>query len=296
MSAAPINPPRAVAVPRPRSRNLAAWAVLLPSSLLVLLPFAWLICAACKRNEDFFNSLFLPAGAGLLGVDWNRVTLDHFRDLFGRHQFARSIIISMFLASTTAILATLSAAAGGFALARLSFPGRRWAERLVLAATIIPGPLLIAPSYQLLFQLGLLDSFAGLILPAIGPAFGVYLFRQATLGSVPRELLEAARIDGCGDVRAFFSVGLPLVMPMAAAFVMITFLGTWNNYINPQIVLQNPGNFPLAVTVAQLRSVYYQDYGLLMAGTLVSIAPVLLLFLFLQRDFISGLTSGAVKG
>lgn len=279
-----------------RTRNSLAYAALLPATLLVLIPFAWLLCAALKRNEDFFTSLFLPAGDGVFGVAWDRVTFDNFRTLFAEIGIGRALLNSMFLASTTAVLATLVAAAGGFALARLSFPGRRWVEGLVLGALVIPGPLLIAPSFQLLFNLNLLDSFAGMILPAIGPAFGVYLFRQATLSAVPRELLEAARIDGCGDVRAFFSVGLPLVMPMAAAFVMITFLGVWNNFIQPQVVLQTPESFPLAVTVAQLRSVYYQDYGLLMAGTLVSVAPVLLLFLILQRDFISGLTSGAVKG
>ncbi|MFN0136065.1 MAG: carbohydrate ABC transporter permease [Phycisphaerae bacterium] len=279
-----------------RPRNSLAYAALLPATLLVLIPFAWLLCAALKRNEDFFTSLFLPSGDGVLGVAWDRVTFDNFRTLFAEIGIGRALLNSMFLASTTAVLATLVAAAGGFALARLSFPGRRWVEGLVLGALVIPGPLLIAPSFQLLFNLNLLDSFAGMILPAIGPAFGVYLFRQATLSAVPRELLEAARIDGCGDVRAFFSVGLPLVMPMAAAFVMITFLGVWNNFIQPQVVLQSPESFPLAVTVAQLRSVYYQDYGLLMAGTLVSVAPVLLLFLILQRDFISGLTSGAVKG
>lgn len=279
-----------------RSRNLLAYAAVLPATLLVLIPFAWLLCAALKRNEDFFTSLFLPRGDGALGVAWERVTFDNFRTLFAEIGIGRALLNSMFLASTTAILATLVAAAGGFALARLNFPGRRWIEALVLAALVIPGPLLIAPSFQLLFNLNLLDSFAGLILPAIGPAFGVYLFRQATLSSVPTELLEAARIDGCGDVRAFISVGLPLVMPMAAAFVMITFLAVWNNFIQPQVVLQTPETFPLAVTIAQLRSVYYQDYGLLMAGTLVSVAPVLVLFLILQRDFISGLTSGAVKG
>ncbi|MFO0838128.1 MAG: carbohydrate ABC transporter permease [Phycisphaerae bacterium] len=274
----------------------AAYAVLAPSALLVLLPFAWLACAALKRNEDFFTSLFLPAGDGFLGVAWGRLTLEHVRKLFTELGIGRALLNSCFLASSTAIIASLAAAMGGFALARLRFAGRRSVEALVLAAIIIPPPLLLAPSFQLLFHLRLLDTMAGLILPAAAPAFGVYLFRQATLSAVPGELLEAARIDGCGDVRAFFSIGLPLVMPMFSAFVMITFLGTWNNFITPQVVLQTPSQFPLAVSVAQFRGVYYQEYGLLMAGTLVSVLPVLALFLLLQRDFIRGLTSGAIKG
>ncbi|MBI5865233.1 MAG: carbohydrate ABC transporter permease [Planctomycetes bacterium] len=270
-------------------------AVLLASAALIIIPLIWLVCASLKRNEDFFTSRFLPAGSGFLGVAWERLTLDHFRSL-AQLGIGRAALISVFLASVTAVVATMAAAMGGFALARLRFPGRRLAESLVLAAIIIPPTLLLAPGYQLLFQLGLLDTMAGLILPAAAPAFGVYLFRQATLSSVPPQLLEAARIDGCGDISAFFKIALPLVMPMVSAFLMITFLGTWNNFLTPQVVLQTPSNFPLAVTVAQLRGVYYQEYGLLMAGTLVSIAPLLLLFLLLQRDFISGLTSGAVKG
>mgnify|MGYP001360781921 CR=1 FL=1 len=104
-----------------------------------------------------------------------------------------------------------------------------------------------------------------------------------------------ARIDGCGELRIFSAVAMPLLRPMISAFTLITFLGVWNNFINPQIVLQSAGKFPLSVAVAQLKGVYYQDYGLQIAGTLLSVAPVLVLFLLLQRDFVSGLTSGAVK-
>ena len=131
---------------------------------------------------------------------------------------------------------------------------------------------------------------------AAAPAFGVFLFRQATISSVPWELLEAARMDGCGEGRLFAQVVLPLVRPMVGTFLMITFLGVWNNFIGPQVVLQSPEMFPLSVAVAQLRGLYYQDYGLQMAGTLVAILPVLALFLLLQREFVSGLTAGAVKG
>jgi len=270
-------------------------AALASSAALIIIPLVWLVCASLKRNEDFFTSMFLPAGDGPLGVAWDRLTLDHYRALLPLG-VARAALVSVFLASVTASVATLAAAMGGFALARLQFRGRRAVTMIVLAAIVIPPPLLLAPGYQLLFHLSLLDTMAGLILPAAAPAFGVYLFRQATLGSVPIQVLEAARIDGCGDVGAFFRIALPLVMPMASAFLMIAFLATWNNFLTPQVVLQTPSNFPLAVKVAQLRGVYYQEYGLLMAGTVVSVAPLLILFLMLQRDFISGLTSGAVKG
>lgn len=278
-----------------RAWLLARYAVLYAGAAVMLVPFAWLLCGAFKRNQDFFGSAFLPRGEGLLGIAWDRLTLDNFRALLSDTAILRSLVNSVFLSSATALLATFICAMAGYALARYEFRARRVLLGAVLSAVIIPPTLLLAPGYQLLYHLEMLDSFWGLILPAAAPAFGVYLFRQATLSSVPGELLEAARIDGCGELRIFFVVALPLLRPMVSAFMLITFLGVWNNFINPQIVLQSMGKFPLSVAVAQLKGVYYQDYGLQIAGTLLSVAPVLGLFLLLQKDFVSGLTSGAVK-
>ncbi|MEI7766735.1 MAG: carbohydrate ABC transporter permease [Phycisphaerae bacterium] len=277
-------------------KKILPYSVLLILALVTLVPFAYLLCASVKTNDDFFSALFLPAGDGLLGIAWDHITVGHYARLFTQMSFFRHIVNSFFFASVISVLATLCCAMGGYALAKFRFQGRAMVTNLVLIALIIPGALLLAPSYQLLFRLGLLDTLAGMILPALAPAFGVYLFRQAMISSVPNELLEAARIDGCGEVHLFFSIVLPLVRPMLGAFLLITFLGTWNNFIGPQIVLQTPERFPLAVAVAQLRGVYSQDYGLIMAGTMISIVPVLGLFLLLQKEFIAGLTSGAVKG
>ncbi len=231
-------------------------------------------------------------------IAWDKITFTHYRQLFANpdFSFARNVLNSVFYASTLSVLATLFSAMGGYALAKFQFRGQATVTRLVLLALIIPGSLLLAPGYQLLYHLGLLDTYAGLLLPGLAPAFGVFLFRQSMLNTVPMELIESARIDGCGEIRIFFSIILPLVRPMIGAFMMITFLGAWNNFIGPQIVLQNPSKFPLAVAIAQLKGVYNTEYGMLMAGTVVSIAPVMALFLLLQREFISGLTSGAVKG
>ncbi len=284
------------ALPQSSRRSWPAYLLAVPVTVITAMPFVWLLCAAFKRNEDFFTSVFLPRGEGFLGIAWDRLTLDNFGTLFAQGGFLRASLNSVLLSSVIATLATLFCAMGGYALARVPFAGRRWVQWLVLGALIIPPPLLLAPGFTVLYQLGLLDRMLGLILPAVAPAFGVYLFRQASLTSIPKELIEAARMDGCGEVRAFWHVALPLLQPMASAFMLITFLGVWNNYLTPQVVMQTPGKFPLAVAVAQLKNTYYQDYGLLMAGTLASILPVAGLFLLLQKDFIAGLTSGAVKG
>lgn len=276
---------------------MASHALLAIVSVVVVVPLLYLVISAFKTEQGFLEYLFLPAGDGLLGVAWDELTLDQLRRLFtGEVGIGRAIANSVFLSATTAVLGTLVCAAAGYASVALTFRGRGAFDWLVLGALVIPPPLLIAPSYQWLHSLGLLDSYAGLILPAIAPAFGVYLFRQATLQSVPRSIIEAARIDGAGELRIFGVIALPMLRPMVGAFLIITFLAMWNNFIGPQIVLQSAEKQPLSVVIYQTQTAYYSDYGLLMAGTLVSVLPVMALFLVLQRDFIAGLASGAVKG
>lgn len=279
-----------------RITTWSIYAALLFFAALTLVPFGWMLTAAFKNQHDFFSSFFLPRGDGFLGIAWERLTVTNFRRLFGEFPIARAMLNSFFFATITSTGATLVCAMAGYGLAQFSFRGRSLVHALVIGALIIPASLLIAPSYRLLWQLGLLNSYAGLILPALGPAFGVFLFRQAMINTVPKELLESARIDGAGELRIFFTIVIPLVRPMIGAFLMITFLGAWNNFIGPQIVLQQPEIFPLSVTINNLRGIYATDYGLIMSGTLLSIAPVMCLFLLLQKEFISGLTSGAVKG
>ncbi|MCC6426545.1 MAG: carbohydrate ABC transporter permease [Phycisphaerales bacterium] len=281
--------------PTRRTRRLLATILLAAACIVTLLPYVWLLCASLKSNSIFFDSLLLPGGDGPLGLNWSGITIDHYIRLFRDLDFGRSLVLSVFYSSVTSLLATLACAMAGYALARLRFRGKWLITTIVLGAVLIPAPLLLAPGYLLLYKLSLLDTMAAVILPAAAPAFGVYLFRQATISSVPPELIESARIDGAGDLKTFFVIALPLLRPMVGTFLMITFLGVWNNFITPQVVLQDPTKFPVAVSIAQLRGVYYQDYGLQMAGTLAAIFPLLALFAFLQREFIAGLTAGAVK-
>ena len=296
----PIRPSVQAGVAGQRSHPLFGIAVhttLIPIAIITMIPFVWLILASLKTKEDFSGSVFIPKNdAGV--YDLTRLTFENYSRLFGDPSIAigRAIVNSVFLASATAVLATFLAAAAGYALARFRFKGRGVMTTLVLGAIIVPPPLLLAPGYQLLYDLGLLDSFAGLILPVTAPAFGIFLFRQSVMQSVPESLVEAARMDGASEFGIFLSIVLPLVRPMIGAFMLITFLLMWNNFIGPQIVLQSTEKMPLAVVVAQMAGLYEQEYGLLMAGTVLSVMPVAALFLLLQKEFISGLTSGAVKG
>ncbi|HND62290.1 MAG TPA: carbohydrate ABC transporter permease [Opitutaceae bacterium] len=271
-------------------------AALVAFTVLTLLPFAWMLGAAFKQPADIAGSQFLPSGDGFLGVAWDRLTTENFFRLFTRFPTGAALLHSVFLASLTSVIATFCCAAGGYALAKFRFPGREVITTAILGTVVLPGALLLGPVFETTFHLGLLDSYAAIILPGVAPAFGLYLFRQAMLNSVPTELIESARLDGCGEIRIFTTVVLPLVRPMVGTFLALAFIGTWNNFISPQIMLQTPERYPLSVAIFNLRGLYGGEYGLIMAGTLVAIAPVMALFLFLQREFIAGLTSGAVKG
>lgn len=279
-------------------RKLNKWGlhvVLVILAIVTLVPYLWLIIASLKSQDDFFSAIFFPPGDGAFGIGWDKLSFDNYRTLF-KLGFETNLINSIFYSATTALFATLICAATGYVIAKHQFRGRNLITLVVLGALIVPPTLLLAPGYELLYDLNLLDTAWGLLLPLLAPAFGVFLFRQAVIQSVPDELLEAARIDGCSEWSIFFIVVLPLVRPMIGAFMLITFLGMWNNFISPQIVLQSAEKQPLSVAISQLRGVYKTDYGLLTAATVVSVLPVAALFLFLQKQFISGLTSGAVKG
>ena len=279
-----------------RPSTLVIYVLLAGFGLITLLPFLWMICAAMKTQQDFYTSQFLPPGNGLFGVAWDHLSLSQFVRLFRELPVPRAMLNSVFLASVGSLLATFFSAAGGYALAKFKFPGRELLTTLILGTVVLPGALLLSPRFETLYHLHLVDHYLGIFLPAVAPAFGLYLFRQAMVNSVPNDILESARIDGCGEVRIFFTIVLPLIRPMISAYLIIAFIALWNDFITPQIILQSPELQPLPVAIFELKGLYAADYNLIMAGTLVSIAPVMFLFLLLQREFISGLTSGAVKG
>jgi ABC-type glycerol-3-phosphate transport system permease component len=148
-----------------------------------------------------------------------------------------------------------------------------------------------------MYALGWLDTYAAILVPSAVSVFGMFLFRQAML-SVPDELLQAGRIDGCSELRLWWEVALPIVRPMVGAYTLLSFMGAWNSFLWPQVVLQDPARYTLPIGLSNMIGLpeYQTHYGVLMAGTLLSILPVGVLFFVLQKDFVSGLASGAVKG
>jgi ABC-type glycerol-3-phosphate transport system permease component len=286
----------------PISRRLAwSYARFMTLSLVaivILMPFFWLICSAFKDKSVLNEYTFLPP---IDKINSGTINLDNFRTLFAAEQtvqgpvrFWRYVGNSLFLATTGTGLSLIFSSMGGYALAKYRFRGRGAIVMFMLACLTIPPVALLAPNFAVIWQLGWLDSYKALLVPAAVSILGMFLFRQALLG-VPDDLIEAGRIDGCGEFRIYLSLAMPLVRPMTAAFCLISFLGMWNSFLPPNVYLQTQAKLPLPVVLNQYIGTYTQQYGVFLAGTLVAIIPPAILFFALQKEFISGLTSGAVK-
>jgi ABC-type glycerol-3-phosphate transport system permease component len=267
-------------------------------STLILTPFVWITCATFKIGPVLMEYPFLPPVS-----QWGETLgFDNFRNLFkprstlqGEVVFGQFLLNSLFLATAAAVLQTFFCSMAGYALAKYRFRGRRMLMLFMLGTMMLPGMLFLAPTYALLARFGWIDSYLALLVPGAVAAFGIFLFRQAML-SVPDGLIEAARVDGAGEFYIYWSIVIPLVRPMTAAFCLIVFMGQWNSFIGPQVFLQSAYKLTVPVVLNQYVTEFSEDYGLFLAGTFLSIFPIAVLFLVLQREFIGGLTSGAVKG
>ncbi len=267
------------------------YVLLIACAALALTPIVWLVAAALKGPDDLFHYMFFAP----------RLTLANFRDLFEVGQAEKSVhflrcgINSAFVSCAAVLVQLFFSSMAGFALAKYEFRGRKAIMVLMLATMLIPGQVVMAPMYELIFRIGLVDSYAGLVVPGAVSVFGIFLFRQSIL-QVPDELLHAGRIDGCSEFRIYWNIVMPVSRPMVGAFCLISFMGAWNAFLWPQIILHNSERFTLPIALNQLVGLYQQQYGTLMAGTLVSVLPVIVIFMLLQREFVAGLTAGAVKG
>lgn len=265
--------------------TVPAYGLLSLVATLMLIPLVWLVCAAFKSPDDLFHYTFASP----------RPTLRNFQSLFRQIPFLRYAMNSLFLSCSTTLTQLFFCSLAGFALAKYEFRFKRGILGVMLATMMIPGQVLLAPVYELLYHMRLVDTYWGILLPGAVSVFGIILFRQAML-HMPDDLLHAGRIDGCTEFRLYWEIALPVSRPMVGAFTLIAFMGAWNSFLWPQIVLQTQDRFTLPIALSMMVGLYEQEYGSLMAGTLLSILPVIGLFLFLQKEFLAGLTAGAVKG
>jgi multiple sugar transport system permease protein len=274
-------------VSRGRARTWILHAVLVAAALVTLLPLWWMLVASL--------SLTGAVDAEPLRLLPRALTFEHYRALFTRLRLARAFANSAILASSLTVLSLLVNSMAGYAFAKLRFAGRDGLFRLLVGALVIPSQVAMLPLFLLVKELGLVNTYGGVLLPGLASIFGITLMRQYAL-SIPDSLLDAARIDGASELRIYRSVVLPVCRPILVTMAIFTFLGTWNDFLWPLIVLSNDDVQTLPVALANLFGEHVQDTELVMAGSVLTVLPVVVAFLCLQRHYIQGLTLGGVKG
>lgn len=272
---------------RRRLGALALHALLLAAAAAVLLPLLWMLGASLSPSGEAFGERL---------VLWpSAPTLEHYRALFTRLEMARYVANSALVATTVTLLSLLTNSMAGYAFAKLRFAGRERLFRILLAALVVPAQVATLPLFLLVKELGLVNTYAGVVVPGLASVFGIFLMRQYAR-SIPESLLDAARIDGAGELRIYLSIVLPMARPVLLAMAIVTFLGTWNDFLWPLIVLGDDRLQTLPVALANLLGEHVQDPELMMAGAVVTVLPVVALFLALQRATVEGLSAGSVRG
>jgi multiple sugar transport system permease protein len=271
----------------PGVAGLVVNGLLLGAAAISLFPLLWMLSVSLMAPGEAasFPPPLLPRDA----------TLANYRELFAHGGMARYLANSAVLTVAVTLISLTINVAAGYAFAKLRFAGRDRIFKVLLAALVIPAQVAMVPLFLLLKQLGLVNSYGGVIVPAAASIFGIFLVRQYAL-SIPTELLEAARIDGANELRIFRSIMVPALRPIIVTLAVFTVLGTWNDFMWPLIVLSDQELYTLPVALASLSREHVQDHELMMAGSVVTTLPVLLVFLVLQRSYIQGLMAGGVKG
>ena len=268
-----------------RRHALTGFAALV--ALLVLFPLVWMVSVSFMAPGEAgqFPPPILPADP----------TLENYRTLFGTYGVGRYVLNSMLVSTLATALALLFTVPAGYAFAKLRFKGRGAVFQTLVAALVIPGQIGMLPLFLELKAMGLVNSYAGALVPWLAGIFGIFLVRQFCL-SIPTELLEAARIDGASERQILTHIVLPVLKPILITLALFVFLGSWNDFMWPLIVLADQDLYTLPVALAALSREHVQDNELMMAGSVVTTLPVLILFLALQKYYLEGLLAGSVKG
>ncbi len=278
------TPPR-----RARWGNVIILLILAIGLVITVMPFIWMVISAFKSNAEIMAR----------PITWwpQKPTLDNFSAWLFQFNILRPFLNSLLLAGITIATTLLFSSMVGWALAKLRFPGRNAIIAIVLATMFVPGIVTLIPQFVLVANLGMVNTYWGLILPGMVGAFGVFLMRQFML-EIPNELLDAARIDGAGEFRTFFQIVLPLCKAPLATLAIFTFMGSWNSFLWPLIISQDDSMYTLPVSLALFSAEsggHGTDFGLQMAGSFLIVIPVLVLFIAMQKHFVQGITMTGIK-
>ena len=265
-----------------------SYFTLVSVALLSVFPLYWMFVVA--SNDSAALNRIPPA------VVPGGNFIEHSHRVFDAIPFLRALANSFIVSSATTISVVFFSTLAGFAFAKLRFKGRGALFIVVIATMMVPVQLGIIPQYMIMARLGWLNQLQAVIVPSMVTAFGVFWMRQYISGAVPEDLLDAGRVDGCSTFRLFLHVVIPAVRPAALVLALFTFMQSWNDFFWPLIVLRDPTKQTVQIALQQLNDAYYQDYGMVMAGTALAVLPVIAVFLLLGRYIIGGLMEGALKG
>ncbi|MBS7456156.1 carbohydrate ABC transporter permease [Coralloluteibacterium stylophorae] len=254
---------------------------------IALAPLLWMVSVSfmAQGEASQFPPPLLPQAP----------TLDNYTELFARAGMGRYLFNSLLVSGAITLISLAFNLMAGYAFAKLRFAGREGLFKTMLGALVIPAQVTMLPLFLMMKGLGLVNTYGGVIVPMLATVFGIFLVRQYAR-SIPDELLEAARIDGAGEFRIFGQIVLPVLKPILVTLAIFTFMAAWNDFMWPLIVLTDQENYTLPVALAALSREHVQDSEMMMAGAVVTVLPVLALFLLLQRHYIEGLLLGSVKG
>ncbi|OCA88666.1 carbohydrate ABC transporter permease [Pradoshia sp. D12] len=274
-----------------RVSTLITTLILSVIGFIILIPFWFMLVSSFKESSDIFAQ-------GLnIHIDLSSINFSNYGKLFTNNN---GIFLSWFKNSALitiiqTVLVLIFCSMVGYGLAQYRFRGRNFIFMLVLIMLMVPGDILLIPLYKLVTNLGLMDTYAGVILPGIVPPATVFFFRQYAIG-IPNDYAEAARIDGAGEFRIFSQIYVPMMKPAFGAMTIMTSMGAWNNFLWPLIVMRSDENLVIPAGLLTAMTPYGNNYDIVFSGSIMSIIPILILFLFNQKSFISGMTVGGVKG
>jgi len=271
---------------RARGWLTARYLLLVAGAVLMVAPLVWMALASFKTLPEILRvpPTLLPES----------LHLDNYRTVLGDTAFVRYFLNSVLVAGITVASVLITSSMAGYAFAKFEFPGRRVLFVLVLATLMIPFQVRVIPLYVLASDLGLLDSYAGLVLPGLVDAFGIFLMRQY-LQSIPSELIDAARVDGASELTIFVRIVLPLAKPALAALAIFSLVASWESFLWPLLVLSSPDKYTLPLGLAQFSGRFVTRVDLQMAASALTILPMLIVFLIMQRRFIEGMATAGMK-
>ncbi|MEG1874979.1 MAG: carbohydrate ABC transporter permease, partial [Angelakisella sp.] len=247
--------------------------------LLSMFPFYWLVVTATRKSSDFMR--FPPTPGNLL--------MENIRTLFDNIDFMRSFWNTVYVASITTALVVFVCSLAGFTFAKFKFPGKKFLFVLLMSTMMIPSQLSLVPNFIIMQKLGWINDFKAIIVPSIASAFGIFWVRQFTESAIHDDLLNAGRIDGCNDFQLYSKIGFPIITPATSFLAIFTFMGAWNNYLWPMIVMSDSKKYILQVALAQLNGIYKDtNYAMVMAGTLLATIPLVIIFLLFSKKFMEG--------